>query len=153
MRAEEKGKGTWERKWECERDWERGVSFSSVWPLSHSNSGLATWTAVPLSSPAAQNLTPSVPDYSSTEHKTTKIHKGSEHTVSSPTVVSSVDFFHVHWLHTNHCSTIWWNKEECNVQYNTAVSVTFAQLKANSPVMQHSHFTHETIIFVQLSSF
>lgn len=46
------------------RETERGVSFSSVWPLSHSNSGLATWTPVPLSSPTAENLTPSAPDYS-----------------------------------------------------------------------------------------
>ena len=76
-RAEEEGKRTRERerKWECERDGERGVSFSSVWPLSHSNSGLATWTPVPLSSPTAQNLTPSVPDYSTIQQHRARIQK------------------------------------------------------------------------------
>lgn len=59
-RAREGGErmGMWERRGES------GVSFSSVWPLSHSNSGLATWTPVPLSSPTAQRLTPSGLDHS-----------------------------------------------------------------------------------------
>lgn len=62
--AEAEGCRWREWKWELVRDGERGVSSSSVWPLSHSNSGLATWTPVPLSSPVAQNLTPSAPDES-----------------------------------------------------------------------------------------
>lgn len=44
-----------------------GGSFSPVWPLSHSNSSLATWMPVPLSSPTAQDLTHSLPDYTSSE--------------------------------------------------------------------------------------
>lgn len=65
-----------ERKWGSggrERGFERvkmgmgGGSFSPVWPLSHSNSSLATWMPVPLSSPTAQDLTHSLPDYTSSE--------------------------------------------------------------------------------------
>lgn len=40
-RAEEEAKRTREENGNV-RETERGVSFSSVWPLSHSNSGLAT---------------------------------------------------------------------------------------------------------------
>lgn len=64
--------GMWTRRWERERERQRegetergrGVSFSSVWPFSHSNSGLATWTLVLLSSPTAQNLTLWAPESS-----------------------------------------------------------------------------------------
>lgn len=77
MREQRRRERDWESKngnvWEMERD--RGVSFSSVWPLSHSNSGLATWTPVPLSSPVTQNLTPSAPDYSTIQQHRAREHK------------------------------------------------------------------------------